>query len=522
MIRERSIPTRSSSVLRQVFLPSIGNIIFISLAVVLSISSGQGLLGDGDTGYHIRTGEIILQTFSVPNHDPYSFHRPPLPWTAHEWLAAVIMALIFRAYDLTGIVIFFALLLCLTHWLLFQSLRSRSEDIILCIFITLIATASSAIHWLARPHAFSLLFLVIWCHLLYRFQYAGSTALKYCPLLMIFWVNVHGGFIIGIVLIAVYLAGNVCYVLTTQGPVEEYARKIKLLALVLVGTIAASVLNPIGPDILLFPFRVASDRFIADHVIEFLSPNFHEPLPFKYMLLAMIGALALSRSPLTLIEAALVLLLCYMALYSARHISLFAIVVAPILLKSVQHVLLRLPDHLLEAYRRRTENLALMDRSVKGYLWPIVVISVIFAMAAFGKLNYRFSDKKFPVAAVEFMKRHPITGNMFNSDEFGDYVIFAAWPTYRVFMDGRSDMYGEKYGRDYLRAAHVLPGWKTVFEKYDISWVLFDTKSPLTAALQEQRDWQAIYSDSVATILVKKVPVHRPLLDKYPSVSIAN
>jgi hypothetical protein len=111
---------------------------------------------------------------------------------------------------------------------------------------------------------------------------------------------------------------------------------------------------------------------------------------------------------------------------------------------------------------------------------------------------------------------------MFNSDEFGDYLIFSAWPAYRVFMDGRSDMYGEKHGREYLQVARGLPGWKNVFEKYDIRWVFFETKSPLTALLQEQNEWQAIYSDSLATIFVKTIPANPSLTQRFPPVSIAH
>jgi hypothetical protein len=521
MVRDELGTCRSARGFQAIILPSIGNMVFVSLLFVLAVSSAQGLLGDGDTAYHIRTGEVILQTLQVPTHDPYSLHSPPLPWTAHEWLSEVIMATLFRAFGLTGVVIFFAVLLSLTHWLLFQSLRLRFNDIFLCVVITLVATASSSIHWLARPHAFSLLFAVIWCHCLDQFQRTNRNALLYLPLLMVIWVNLHGGFMIGLLLLIVYLAGNVFYVLvSSRGRANNHTRKAKILFVVLLGSLGACLLNPFGIDILWFPIRVAADRFIADQVIEFLSPNFHEALPFKYMLLATIGALALSRSALNLIEATLLLLLCYMALYSARHISIFAIVVAPILLKSLQDVLFQIPERFLHFYRERIDNLIRIDRNVNGYLWPIVSTATIFVLAATGAINYRFSDKKFPVAAVDFLKSEAITGNMFNSDEFGDYIIFAAWPKYRVFMDGRSDMYGEKFGRDYLRAAHGLPGWNEVFEKYVISWVIFDTKSPLTAALQEHRDWQPIYSDAIATIFVRRIPAHSALLQKYATVSV--
>ena len=137
-----------------IMLPTIGNIIFIVLFFVLLFNSGNGLLGDGDSGYHIRTGELILREWRVPRFDPYSYHAPPLPWTAHEWLAEVIMAIIYRMSGLTGITLFFALLLALIHWLLYRILREQSDDIILCTTITLFAAAASSSHWLARPHVF--------------------------------------------------------------------------------------------------------------------------------------------------------------------------------------------------------------------------------------------------------------------------------------------------------------------------------------------------------------------------------
>ncbi len=523
MLGNNSVAVRDAKPFSAILLPSIGNMVFVSLLFVLAFNSAQGLLGDGDTGYHIRTGEIILRTWQVPTHDPYSFHYPPLKWTAHEWLSEVIMAALFRTFGLTGVVLFFAFSLALTHWLLYQSLRSRSNDVFLCVVITLIATASSSLHWLARPHVFSLLLTVVWYDCLDRFQYRNRNKLIYLPLLMLLWVNLHGGFVVGLVLLAIYLGGNVFYAFSA-GVVksQDHLRKAKILAILLFTTLVTCLINPYGIEIFWFPIRVTSDRFIMDRVTEFLSPNFHEALPFKYMLLATIGALALSRSALNLIEATLVLLLSYMALYSARHVSLFAIVVAPILLRSLKNLLTqRPPTRLLQFYRRRVENLRMIDGTVNGYFWPFASILLILGLGATGAIDYRFSDKKFPVAAVEFLKREPITGNMFNNDEFGDYLIFAAWPAYRVFMDGRSDMYGERFGSAYLRVANAQRGWKEIFEKYDITWVLFDTDSPLTAALQEQSDWQPIYSDRVATIFLKKVRAHAPLLEKYPSASLA-
>ncbi len=503
-------------------LPSIGNIVFVSIFLVLVFGTGNGLLYDGDTGYHIRTGEEILRTWGIPTHDLYSAHVPPLRWTTHEWLAEVIMASVFKLSGLTGLVLCFAVLLSAIHWLLFLILRSKSENLVLVTLIAFLATASSSNHWLARPHVFSLLFTLVWCYLLDRFQYQNDRTLRFLPVSMLFWVNLHGGFIIGLVLLLVYLTGN--FIHSFFGlPQEsrENRKKAKLLLGVFFITILTCLINPFGYKILLFPFTLASDRFVMDHVTEFMSPNFHEALPFKYMLLAIIGTLALSRTPFNLIEVGLLLLLSYMTLYSARHVSLFAIVISPLLLKSSEQVYAALPGWIIKFCQTRNQNLAQIDKKVTGYIWPATSILCVITLAIFGNLKFEFNDKRFPVAAVEFLKHETLQGKMFNNDEFGDYMIYKVWPKYRVFMDGRSDMYGAKLGASYLTVANVLPGWKEVLSRHNISWIIFDTNSALTAALADDSAWQAIYSDKVASIFLRKDGANKSLLGKYHAVVLS-
>jgi hypothetical protein len=85
-------------------------------------------------------------------------------------------------------------------------------------------------------------------------------------------------------------------------------------------------------------------------------------------------------------------------------------------------------------------------------------------------------------------------------------------------MDGRSDMYGENLGAPYLRVINAQRGWKDVLSQYKIDWIIFDTDSALSAALREQVDWHAVYSDNVATIFIRKDHQHESLLKKYPTV----
>jgi len=509
----------SANPLSRFLLPSIGNLVFVAILFVLIFSLGNGLLNDGDTGYHIRAGELIAKTWEVPQTDPFSYHTPPLRWTAHEWLSELVMGLISRGFGLTGVVVFFSFILAIAHWLLYRSLRQLSGDVLLCALVTLLACATSSTHWLARPHAFSLLFTVIWCDRLNRLQPASRNTLILLPAMMLLWVNLHGGYFIGLILIAVYLAGNLFEAM--GAPSEKSRQKSRSLLALLIACIAVCMINPHGPKILLFPLRVASDHFVMNSVTEFLSPNFHDFLPFKYMLLALIGALALSRSGLSLTDTGLAVLLSYMALYSVRHVSLFAIILAPVLLKTTARALDRLPPGASRFYQIRSQNMKAVDANVKGWVWPSAAVALVLALAASGAISYRFDERVFPVKAVEFLKRESISGHMFNNDEFGDYIIFAAWPAYRVYIDGRSDMYGEKYAGDYVKVARVLPGWKEILKKYDIGWVIFDTQSPLSVALNDQSDWRPIYSDPVATIFVKNDSRYATLLANYPAVKPA-
>src|ERR1044071_4876203 len=99
---------------RATLLPSIGNMIFIAVFFVLIFGSGNALLGDGDPGYHLKKGQVILKNWSIPARHFYSFHSPALSWTAHEWLAEVIMALLSKWAGLNGVGGFFAFVLALT------------------------------------------------------------------------------------------------------------------------------------------------------------------------------------------------------------------------------------------------------------------------------------------------------------------------------------------------------------------------------------------------------------------------
>ena len=496
-------------------LPSAAEIIFISLFVRLVFNAGM-LLTDGDTGYHIRAGEFILQARTIPKTDIFSLWMPPLSWTAHEWLSEVLMAIVHHHAGLIGIAVLFSLSIATTHAVLFKMLRGESQDILMPLLLTVVAASTSSIHWLARPHIFSLLLTVIWYSVLNRFQYRGKNHLFVLPFIMLLWVNIHGGYVFGLMLLLVYLLGNLASLhFSEKSGSPEYICKLKSLAKVFAACLLVSLCNPQGYRILIFPFVLASDPFLMNNVQEFLSPNFHKPLTFKYLLLASIALFAFSRVALNWIELGLVILTTYMALYSTRYIPIYAIIAAPILLRLIDRLKHDLPLYTVNWLARRSAGFCLVDRRTLGYLWLTGVIFVVFTLVHLSVVHTAFDDRLFPTKAVEFILAETIPGTMFNNEEFGDYIIYKAWPKYRVFFDGRSDMYGGILGAEYLKIARTLPGWQDVLNKHQIDWVFFNTSSMLSSALKTDSAWQLIYSDPVASIFVRDKLEYQHLIAKY-------
>lgn len=503
-------------------LPSLADVIFVCILFYISFAKNVGMLHDGDTGYHIRAGEYILDTFTIPRIDPYSFITPPMQWTVHEWLAEIIMAVAHRLSGLSGVIVLYSVILAATFYVMVRSLKSAGISALPAAVATIAIFAASTLHWLARPHVFSFLIIVMWLHILNSYEERGRNQLYLLPLLMLFWVNLHGGYIIGFVFICIYLAGNLLLIITDKEAWRNGGMKrAKWYGSILPFCMGTAILNPFGWKIFLFPFKLVFDKYQMDHTQEFLSPNFHEQPLFKGMLLLLILLLAFSKKRLTMIQIALLIFFTNMALYSVRYIPLFAIIVVPVMLHYMELDFGERLPRVRAFFRKRLETVAGMDAMSSGFFWPVAAILLVCFQLQGGGIAHGFDPKIKAVDAVNFLKREPIPGRMFNNDEIGDLIIYGAHRQYKVFIDGRLDMYGTERIKEYKKVQSFSAGWEDVFKKYEISWVIFDTDSPLTRYLLARKEWRLIYSDKVASILVIDTPAYADLIARYPNVQLA-
>jgi len=500
-------------------VPSLAVIIYVAVFLSLILSCRSLLLHDGDTGYHVRAGEHILNTCSVPSYDIFSHVTPALRWNAHEWLAEAVMAGIHGAFGMTGIVIFFSLLISLTYYLLFIFIKKES-NIIVALVIILFILPASAFHWMARPHIFTNLFLVIWIFILETYQYKNRNLLYLMPPLMLLWANIHGGFIFGLGITGIYFIGNLINALSSKDVRAYFKQKSKVLGFVAIACFAVSIVNPNGIELLFFPFKLLSEKIIIDHVGEFLSPNFHLSVltPARFLILFTIFMLAVKKSAVNVIDVILILFLLNMSLLSVRHITVFGIVISIILARLMGEQLEERPERPFQVIRERSDKLAATDDSVGGAIWIVAVILFVVCLAEADVLKCYFDPGKKPVAAAEFLRKENIKGNMYNNYEFGDYFIYSLYPQYKVFIDGRADMYGSEIFEDYMKVTLMESEWEDILKKYGITYIVYNADSLLSKCLVEKKEWHLIYADKVANIFVKEDAAYGYLIRKYDDI----
>ncbi len=502
--------------------PSIAGIIFISVFLSQAIFPAHGLLKDCDTGYHIRAGEYILNTHSIPKHDMFSYLSPPLPWVAHEWLPEIFMAGIHKVFGLAGIVIFFSFLVSIVYCFLFKILLSLKGNIIVAASVIIFVIASSQMHWLARPHIFSILLILVWYYLLDAYQYNNQRNLLYFQIpLMLLWVNLHGGFIIGLILNGIYLFGNIVELISLPDSERNlHNKKIIFLGLISIACFMVSLVNPYGYLILLFPFKLVSEKFIMNNIGEYLSPNFHSlwAIPFEVFLLFTLAVFAISKKRLNLVELLLILLFLHMSLFSARYIPLFGIIVAPIVTRQLKQLLEVSNGKVSYFLSKKGDSFSEIDASGNNFIWPAMALLIVVLLSYSGKITNDFDPNTKPVAASKFLEQEFINGNMFNNDEFGDYIIYRNYPAYKVFIDGRNDMYGVKVFKEYYTVIGFEAGWEKVLEKYNVTWIIFNSNSLLSRYLLQNKDWCLIYADKAASIFLKDIPENQRLIQKYRNV----
>jgi hypothetical protein len=552
-------PAQPSSFALRFLLPSVRDIIFIFLFwSLLAGPLSNRPLADADIGWHIRNGEQILATHSLPRTDPFSSTMQGQPWFDWEWLYDIVLGILHQACGLNGVVWLCALLAAAIFVLLLSQLLRGGTGLLLAIPLMLLAEAAATIHLYARPHIVSWLFSLLWFAVLNRWERCEDESLPrwipwFFPASMLLWVNLHGGWIFGMALLGIYTFAALVESLRTPDGFAAIraSHRARAMASAFAVSAVATLVNPFGWRLHAHIYRYLGDRYLMNHIDEFRSPDFHgwSQRAFAVILVLIVIAFAggrfsgerfsgerLSgeRRKVRLSHWLVVLLAVYAGFYSSRNLPvssmLLVLVAGPILWANfasladkpgawqwVRNGAARISDF--------SDRMGAQEMELRGHLWPVVSVALAFAVCLEGGwlgsrqlIHAQFDAKKLPVAAVNFLQKEsqdsqdsknkdkqPSAEPVFSTDAWGGYLIYRMYPERKVVVDDRHDLYGSDRIRQYLILTQGEPGWQSVLKDWQIRTVLLPTDSTLANLLRElPRDWRVAYEDEVAVVFERR------------------
>jgi len=529
---ERSISLEAKSISKSVrtnwthfVIPPIGDLLFVVLAVALSCGAmGRVLLRDSDIGWHIRDGEQMLLTHTIPRTDSFSSTMSGHTWYAWEWLYDLLIAAIHHVAGLNGVVFFTAVVIAATFVFALRVTLWRSSNLLVSLFLLVLALGASSVHFLARPHVLTWLLAVIWFDLLDRYAstYETSKRLFWLPVLMILWVNVHGGFVLGFALMAIYLVGGIIEYLIRRERRDQVSSWLKHLSGITALSIVASFVNPYGYHLHAHVYRYLSDRFLMNQISEFRSPDFHSAAQqcFAIVLIATGVSLASARQRPGPSRLLLLLFAAYSGLYATRNLPtsslLIALILAPILSAALSQAAgdANVTSPLRRLFSRLTSfgsRMQALETNLRGHILVVLALAVgIWACLHHGQLgsahviNAQFDEKRFPVAAADYISSHNIRQPIFSLDYWGGYLIYRLYPEPKVVLDDRHDLYGDQFIKDYLKIVLVQPSFSQELDRMNVEWVLVPRWSSLANVLRLMPNWTEVHADGTAALFQRQ------------------
>ncbi len=474
-------------------LPSLAVVVFaVTLLHVLLVSEGtRSLFRDSDSGWHIRNGEDILARRAVPRVDTYSFTRAGREWFAWEWLSDALLGAVHRAAGLPGIALLAAVAIAASAAAACGLALRLGGNFFLTAAATALLLGATSIHWLARPHLFSWLLSLAFVAAAEFHARRRGWKLYLLPALAALWANVHGSFLLGPAILAIYALG---YALRRE---SRLARDYGVVALLSLG---ATLANPYGWRLHEHILAYLRNTYVMDRVSEFRSFSFHSPGAWfveGFLLVAVAGGLlALRRRAYA--QALLTFALLHLALYSARHLATAAVVLLPLAVGFLTDELRALPGKRVSAFLDYSERLRALDRKMLG-LVP-AALALILCAAWLSRTQVGFDPQVFPVRASGFFEGREAGVRLFARDQWGGYLIYRFGGRLKVFVDGRSDFYGRDFLERYVEVADARPGWERVLNEEGVNYVMVRPEQALAQVLRPSARWRVAYADGDAVI----------------------
>jgi hypothetical protein len=448
---------------------------------------------DPDMWWHLKTGEIIWNTHSIPSTDLFSFTTNNHAWTAHEWLSQVTIYGAWKAGGYTGLMIWlcvFPSALFIAGYVLCSLYSGNAKVALLGALVTwFFATVGLAI----RPHVLGYLLLTCELLIVHIARTRNPRWFLALPPLFAIWVNCHGSFIFGLMILTAFLFCS--FFDFRKGSLvssrwDKPQRTMLIIGLAL--SIAALFVNPVGFKQEIYPLDVMLNQSTGLASVD-------EWQALKLDDVRALGMLAVAafiflwtlvrRAVLYLDELVLFGLGFGMAARHHRMLFVFGVLAAPILCRLLSNAW----DRYEPARDRWSANAVMM-----------LLASIVVAFSFPGPAELESQVKKDnPTQAVEYIRRTGLSGRMLNEYVHGGYLIWAL-PEHKVFMDGRADVY-EWTGvlSEFAAWAQLRSDPKILLDKYRVDFCLMSKGAPMSRVMQYLPGWKMIYSDELSVIFAR-------------------
>jgi hypothetical protein len=562
----------------------ISKVVLLLVAFTLVFGLFSVEIKDPDFWWHLKTGEYISQHHKLPQSDPFAYtslSKDPLHPESKRikfillqyWLAQLIFYQVYHVSGFQGIIFLRASLLTILMLILYKCMRREGAGFYTAMLSLLPTVVIFHAFTGERPQLFSFLFSFLLIYLLEGFRKTagninstkinrdsvelgggsaetrGDTApgnlkesqisdirpavyglrstvyLLPLPFIMLFWANLHGGFILGTVIILGYICTETLKYISKRFGTALPAGRLKILAGIGLLSVITPLANPNGYNVLsvLFEFEKSPYRGM---IIESMPPllllrsGFHEAYMVLYIVLLAVSLLIMLANikKLDLTDAAITVGLAAMSLSSSRYIPFFSPVAA---IMTVRYGSKMMAGWHAPGIIRTIREKADLSLSV------LLTIALIIVINNSNLFRSGIKANNYPERAVKFLKENRISGNMFNPYVWGGYLIWALYPDYKVFVDGRG-LIGEVFFQEvkvmdaYQENLAGLPEWKAILSAYNVDSIITYSVGnftgrlvPLIPALLHDPEWQLVYFDDISLIFVRENSGNDEIIRKF-------
>ena len=450
---------------------------------VLVVLQGNNLLLDTDTFWQIKVGSWILAQHAVPHVDVYSWTRAGAPWISSSWLSQVLFAVAYQLAGWPGVVAVSALAIAAAFALLVRLLASRIS-VAAAGVVAMVAFALAQHHLLARPHVLAMPVMVAWVAGLIAAADRRTAPSPWLLPLLALWANIHGSFVLGLVLV-----GPIGLDALWNAPPPRRRLLALKWALFGMGALAACCATPYGWDTLFAARKILELGGLLAVISEWAPISFTHVGAFEVCLLLAIGAMLYLGVALPPTRILLALGLLHMALSHDRHIEVFALLLPLVLLTP-------LADRF-----GATRDAAPASRSAATIAAVAAAALLIVGVTALRPIRLATDEHYAP--AIAALRAQNVT-RVFNDDMLGGYMI---WKGMAPFIDGRSELYGERFGLDYFKAVSLLDPnvlFRLLDENRIEATILFPS-TPAARLLDHLDGWQRVFANDWVVVHMRRV-----------------